>query len=104
LALLHACLPIADPNQLPGHNEPGTSKQLRQRGTATGARSAGRWNGFARGAGSSSPWPRRSGRTSPQRILRHSQIAMTIEVCAAASDDEVRAALGKLSDAMGGTG
>jgi hypothetical protein len=29
---------------------------------------------------------------------------MTMEVCAAASDDEVRAALGKLSDAMGGTG
>jgi hypothetical protein len=29
---------------------------------------------------------------------------MTMEVCAAASDDEVRVALGKLSDAMGGTG
>lgn len=39
-----------------------------------------------------------------QRILRHSQIAMTMEVYAAASDEEVRAALGKLSDAMGGTG
>jgi integrase len=39
-----------------------------------------------------------------QRILRHSQIAMTMEVYAAASDDEVRAALGKLSDAVGGTG
>lgn len=38
-----------------------------------------------------------------QRILRHSQIAMTMEVYAAASDEEVRTALGKLSDAMGGT-
>ncbi|MFI2298281.1 tyrosine-type recombinase/integrase [Actinacidiphila glaucinigra] len=37
-----------------------------------------------------------------QRILRHSQIAMTMEVYAAASDEEVRAALGKLSNAMGG--
>ncbi|MFF0303116.1 tyrosine recombinase XerC [Streptomyces sp. NPDC004562] len=39
-----------------------------------------------------------------QRILRHSQIAMTMEVYAAASEEEVRAAIGKLSDAMGGTG
>ncbi|MFJ4434713.1 tyrosine recombinase XerC [Streptomyces sp. NPDC088923] len=39
-----------------------------------------------------------------QRILRHSQIAMTMEVYAEASDEDVRAALGKLSDAMGGTG
>jgi integrase len=39
-----------------------------------------------------------------QRILRHSQIAMTMEVYAAASDEEVRAALGQLSEAMGGTG
>ena len=39
-----------------------------------------------------------------QRILRHSQIAMTMEVYAEASEEEVRAALGKLSDAMGGTG
>lgn len=39
-----------------------------------------------------------------QRILRHSQIAMTMEVYAEASDEEVRAALGKLSNAMGGTG
>lgn len=39
-----------------------------------------------------------------QRILRHSQIAMTMEVYAAASDEEVRAALGELSDAMGGAG
>ncbi|MFJ8110120.1 tyrosine-type recombinase/integrase [Streptomyces sp. NPDC096132] len=38
-----------------------------------------------------------------QRILRHSQIAMTMEVYAEASEEEVRAALGKLSDAMGGT-
>ncbi len=38
-----------------------------------------------------------------QRILRHSQIAITMEVYAEASDEEVRAALGKLSDAMGGT-
>jgi integrase len=39
-----------------------------------------------------------------QRILRHSQIAMTMEVYAEASEEEVRAALGKLSNAMGGTG
>ncbi|MFI6033884.1 hypothetical protein ACIBBD_06885 [Streptomyces sp. NPDC051315] len=39
-----------------------------------------------------------------QRILRHSQIAMTMEVYAEASEEEVRAALGKLSAAMGGTG
>ncbi|MDQ0600565.1 integrase [Streptomyces canus] len=39
-----------------------------------------------------------------QRILRHSQIAMTMEVYAEASEEEVRAAIGKLSDAMGGTG
>ncbi|MFI6021168.1 tyrosine recombinase XerC [Streptomyces sp. NPDC051287] len=39
-----------------------------------------------------------------QRILRHSQIAMTMEVYAEASEEEVRAALGKLSDAMGGSG
>ncbi|MFQ3559510.1 site-specific integrase [Streptomyces gramineus] len=39
-----------------------------------------------------------------QRILRHSQIAMTMEVYAEASEEEVRAALGKLSDAMGGAG
>lgn len=39
-----------------------------------------------------------------QRILRHSQIAMTMEVYAEASEDEVRAAIGKLSEAMGGTG
>jgi hypothetical protein len=38
-----------------------------------------------------------------QRILRHSQIAMTMEVNAEASE-EVRAAIGQLSDAMGGTG
>lgn len=38
-----------------------------------------------------------------QRILRHSQIAMTMEVYAEASEEEVRATLGKLSDAMGGT-
>ena len=38
-----------------------------------------------------------------QRILRHSQIAMTMEVYAEASEEEVRAAIGKLSDAMGGT-
>jgi hypothetical protein len=38
-----------------------------------------------------------------QRILRHSQIAMTMEVYAEASEEEVRAALGKLSAAMGGT-
>nr|BFD83931.1 hypothetical protein StreXyl84_33320 [Streptomyces sp. Xyl84] len=39
-----------------------------------------------------------------QRILRHSQIAMTMEVYAEASEEEVRAAIGKPSDAMGGTG
>lgn len=39
-----------------------------------------------------------------QRILRHSQIAMTMEVYAEASVEEVRAAIGKLSDVMGGTG
>ncbi|QEU93254.1 site-specific integrase [Streptomyces kanamyceticus] len=39
-----------------------------------------------------------------QRILRHSQIAMTMEVYAEASEEEVRAAIGKLSDAMGGSG
>ncbi|WP_405931791.1 tyrosine-type recombinase/integrase [Streptomyces sp. NBC_00827] len=38
-----------------------------------------------------------------QRILRHSQIAMTMEVYAEASEEEVRAALSKLSNAMGGT-
>ncbi len=38
-----------------------------------------------------------------QRILRHSQIAMTMEVYAEASEEEVRAALGKLSAAMGGS-
>ncbi|MFI1563729.1 tyrosine recombinase XerC [Streptomyces sp. NPDC020490] len=37
-----------------------------------------------------------------QRILRHSQIAMTMEVYAEASEEEVRAAVGKLSAAMGG--
>ncbi|MFJ3137138.1 tyrosine-type recombinase/integrase [Streptomyces sp. NPDC086843] len=39
-----------------------------------------------------------------QRILRHSQIAMTMEVYAEASEEEVRAAVRKLSDVMGGTG
>lgn len=39
-----------------------------------------------------------------QRILRHSQIAMTMEVYAEASEEEVRSAIGKLSDAMDGTG
>jgi len=38
-----------------------------------------------------------------QRILRHSQIAMTMEVYAEASEEEVRAAIGKLSDSMGGS-
>ncbi|RZB18367.1 site-specific integrase [Streptomyces sp. F001] len=38
-----------------------------------------------------------------QRILRHSQITMTMEVYAEASEEEVRSALGKLSAAMGGT-
>lgn len=37
-----------------------------------------------------------------QRILRHSQIAMTMEVYAEASDEEIRDAIGKLSEAMGG--
>lgn len=39
-----------------------------------------------------------------QRILRHSQIAMTMEVYAEASEDEVRDAISKLSEAMGGAG
>ncbi|WP_219668231.1 tyrosine-type recombinase/integrase [Streptomyces bambusae] len=39
-----------------------------------------------------------------QRILRHSQIAMTMEVYAEASEEDVREALGKLSEAMGGSG
>ncbi|MFE7134369.1 hypothetical protein ACFVIM_26270 [Streptomyces sp. NPDC057638] len=39
-----------------------------------------------------------------QRILRHSRIAMTLEVCAEASEEEIRTALGKLSAAVGGTG
>ncbi|MFD8979125.1 tyrosine recombinase XerC [Streptomyces sp. NPDC059564] len=39
-----------------------------------------------------------------QRILRHSQIAMTMEVYAEASEEAVRDALGKLSEAMGGSG
>lgn len=39
-----------------------------------------------------------------QRILRHSQIAMTMEVYAEASDEAVREALAKLSGAMGGSG
>lgn len=39
-----------------------------------------------------------------QRILRHSQIAMTMEVYAEASEEEVRDAIGKLSDAMGASG
>lgn len=39
-----------------------------------------------------------------QRILRHSQIAMRMEVYAEASEEEVRAAIGQLPDAMGGTG
>jgi hypothetical protein len=38
-----------------------------------------------------------------QRILRHSQIAMTMEVYAEASEEEVRDAIGR-SDAMGGGG
>lgn len=37
-----------------------------------------------------------------QRILRHSQITMTMEVYAEASEDEVREALRQLSEAMGG--
>ncbi|WUH92349.1 site-specific integrase [Streptomyces sp. NBC_00433] len=39
-----------------------------------------------------------------QRILRHSQIAMTMEVYAEASEEEVRAALRQLSEAMGSAG
>ncbi|MET7928282.1 site-specific integrase [Streptomyces sp. NPDC005349] len=39
-----------------------------------------------------------------QRILRHSQIAMTMEVYAEASEEEVRSAIDMLSGAMGGTG
>jgi integrase len=39
-----------------------------------------------------------------QRILRHSQITMTMEVYAEASEEEVRAALRQLSEAMGGAG
>ncbi len=39
-----------------------------------------------------------------QRILRHSQIAMTMEVYAEASEEEVRDAIGRLSDVMGGGG
>ncbi|MFJ3519529.1 tyrosine recombinase XerC [Streptomyces sp. NPDC090131] len=39
-----------------------------------------------------------------QRILRHSQIAMTMEVYSAAGDEDVRSALNQLSAAMGGSG
>ncbi|WTL44205.1 hypothetical protein OG244_19240 [Streptomyces brevispora] len=39
-----------------------------------------------------------------QRILRHSQITMTMEVYAEASEEEISDAIGKLSDAMVGTG
>ncbi|MFI5861409.1 tyrosine-type recombinase/integrase [Streptomyces sp. NPDC051546] len=39
-----------------------------------------------------------------QRILRHSQITMTMEVYAAAGDEDVRDALDRLSSAMGGSG
>ncbi|MFC9811676.1 hypothetical protein ACFVJM_06340 [Streptomyces virginiae] len=39
-----------------------------------------------------------------RRILRHSQIAMTMEVYSAAGDEDVRAALDQLSAAMGGSG
>lgn len=39
-----------------------------------------------------------------QRVLRHSQIAMTMEVYAEASEEELCDATGKLSDATGGTG
>ncbi|MFJ9636819.1 tyrosine-type recombinase/integrase [Streptomyces sp. NPDC101178] len=39
-----------------------------------------------------------------QRILRHSQIAMTMEVYAEASEEEVRSALDQLSGAMDGSG
>ncbi|MCX4779502.1 hypothetical protein OG435_22465 [Streptomyces sp. NBC_01264] len=38
-----------------------------------------------------------------QRMLRHSQITMTMEVYAAAGDEDVRDALDRLSSAMGGT-
>ncbi|MET9426331.1 hypothetical protein [Streptomyces sp. NPDC003036] len=50
---------------------------------------------------------RQEGRASAQRaqrILRHSQLAMTMEAYTEASDADVRDALGKLSEAMGGTG
>ncbi|WP_010467944.1 MULTISPECIES: hypothetical protein [Streptomyces] len=36
-----------------------------------------------------------------QRIPRHSRTAMTMEVYAAASGEEVRAAIGRLSGAVG---
>ncbi|MFE9135370.1 hypothetical protein [Streptomyces sp. NPDC007355] len=36
-----------------------------------------------------------------QRILHHSQIAMTMEVYAEASEEEVRSAIGRLSDVGG---
>ncbi|MEE1930188.1 hypothetical protein V1J52_18695 [Streptomyces sp. TRM 70351] len=36
--------------------------------------------------------------------LRHSRIAMTMEVYAEAGEDGVRDAIGKLSDAVGGSG
>jgi integrase len=39
-----------------------------------------------------------------QRILRHSQITMTMEVYAEASEGEVRAALRQLAATMGGAG
>lgn len=39
-----------------------------------------------------------------QRILRHSQIAMAMEVYAEASEEAVQDAIGRLSDAVGGTG
>ncbi|WP_436737709.1 hypothetical protein [Streptomyces sp. BBFR102] len=39
-----------------------------------------------------------------QRILRHSPIAMPTEVYAEAGEEDVRAAIGPLSDARGGTG
>ncbi|MGP3687427.1 site-specific integrase [Streptomyces sp. IBSNAI002] len=39
-----------------------------------------------------------------QRILRHSQVSMTMEVYAEASEEQVREAIGKLSEAMGGSG
>ncbi|MFJ7996951.1 hypothetical protein ACIQ7D_07305 [Streptomyces sp. NPDC096310] len=44
-----------------------------------------------------------SGPKIAQRTPRHSQIATTMEVYAEVSEEEVRAAIGKLSDAMGGT-